>query len=229
MSNEFNVKNKPYVILNAAMSLDGKIATVTGDSEFSSEADWQRVHKLRSEVDAIMVGINTIIKDDPKLYIKYYTVRNFLRIIIDSHARTPDMAQLFQMDLEKYPILIVTTEKAKLLDINRLKKKGATIFQTSGNDKVDLIQLCEYLSTIGVKRLLLEGGGTLNYSMFQYGLIDEVIIAIAPVVVGGEDAVTLVEGRGVKSVKKGFFLQLNKIKKVGTNVVLFYRTITATR
>ena len=98
-----NNKNRPYVILNAAMSLDGKIATISGDSEFSSVSDWKRVHELRSNMDAIMVGINTILKDNPKLYVKNHKISRLLRVIVDSKARTPPDSKIFQNPDEPGP------------------------------------------------------------------------------------------------------------------------------
>ncbi len=223
MARELNSGNRPYVILNAAMSLDGKIATVSGDSEFSSEEDWRRVHKLRSEMDAIMVGINTILKDDPKLYVKYYPTTKFLRIIIDSKARTPPSAKIFQMDPSIYPVLIAVTENAPKSNIRQLKQKGAQVFLAGNGEKVDLNKVMQYLWRLNIRRILLEGGGTLNFSMLQEKLVDEVIIAIAPVLVGGKNAISLVEGEGVNLVEEGAQLEFNKYERLGKNIVLYFK------
>ncbi|HUX99698.1 MAG TPA: 2,5-diamino-6-(ribosylamino)-4(3H)-pyrimidinone 5'-phosphate reductase [Candidatus Deferrimicrobium sp.] len=225
MPSEKNLKNRPYVILNAAMSLDGKIATISGDAEFSSEADWKRVHKLRSEMDAIMVGINTILKDDPKLYIKNYTPNKFLRVIIDSIAHTPPNANLFNMDLSIYPVLIAVTNKAPKSKIQQLKNKGAQILETGEKNQVDLKKVMEFLVKMNIKKVLLEGGGTLNFSMIENKFIDEVRVAIAPVLVGGKSATTLVDGLGFESVCEGFHLELDYIDQIGYNVVLYYKAL----
>ena len=215
---------RPYIILNAAMSLDGKIATILGDSEFSSEEDWKRVHKLRSGMDAIMVGINTVIQDNPKLYVKYYETARFWRIIIDSQSRTPLNAKLFQMDPEIYPVLIAVTNKAPRSKVEELIDRGAHVIRTGEGEKVDLRVVMTNLSKLGIKKVLLEGGGNLNFSMLKEKLVDEVIVAIAPVIVGGKNAITLVEGEGIELVKKGFNLQLERIEQIDFNIVLYFRT-----
>ncbi|MHA1264154.1 MAG: 2,5-diamino-6-(ribosylamino)-4(3H)-pyrimidinone 5'-phosphate reductase [Candidatus Helarchaeota archaeon] len=216
-------KNRPYTILNAAMSVDGKISTIAGNAEFSSKEDWRRVHELRSSVDAIMVGINTILKDDPKLHIKYYTPKRFWRIIVDSNAKTPLYAKLFDMDLNIYPILIATSKNATPSKIESLSEKGAHIFQTESTGWVNLNHLMEYLFKLNINRILLEGGGTLNFSMLKNQLVDEVIIAIAPVIVGGKDAITLVEGIGFQLVENGIHLDFQRMELYGNNIVLFFK------
>ncbi len=215
-------RNRPYVILNAAMSLDGKIATISGDSEFSSEEDWRRVHKLRSEMDGIMVGINTILKDDPKLHVKNHKITKFLRIVIDSMARTPINAKIFQMDLSIYPILIAVSNNASKSNIRELENKGAVILQTGEKESVNLKIVMDYLLKSGIKTVLLEGGGTLNFSMLQENLVDEVIIAIAPVIVGGKNAISLAEGEGMNFVRDGFLLDFKRFEVLGNNLVLYF-------
>ena len=222
MTENPKVINRPYVILNAAMSLDGKIATVSGNADFSSDADWKRVHKLRTKVDALMVGINTILKDDPKIHIKHYTAKKLLRIIIDSKARTPLNAKVLQMDQNIYPTLIVVTKTAPESNIAKLKEKGAQIFEAGDGDRVDLKSLMVYLLNRRISKILLEGGGNLNFSMLQEGLVDEVVIAIAPVIVGGKDAITLIEGIGAESVQDGFQLEFKQFELLGNNIVLHF-------
>ncbi|MHA1129334.1 MAG: 2,5-diamino-6-(ribosylamino)-4(3H)-pyrimidinone 5'-phosphate reductase [Candidatus Helarchaeota archaeon] len=222
MNKVIKTKGRPYVILNAAMSLDGKIATVSGEAEFSSDADWKRVHKLRSEVNAVMVGINTILKDDPKLYVKYYKTAKFMRIIIDSKARTPPNAKLFQMDSETYPVLIAVAGQAPESNIHKLKEKGAQILRTGNAGRVDLQFVMKELLKLKIKKVLLEGGGTLNFSMLQEKLVDEVRVAIAPVIVGGENAITLVEGLGMGRIDEWVRLEFLKYKFLGENIVLFF-------
>lgn len=217
-----NDKKRPYVVLNAAMSLDGKIATISGDSEFSSEEDWKRVHKLRSEMDAVMVGINTVIQDDPKLYLKYHTPKKFWRIIIDSQARTPPTAKLFQMDPEIYPVLIAVTAEASKTKLKELEAGGAQIIRIGEGNCVDLKILMNSLNKLKIKRILLEGGGTLNFSMLKAQLVDEVIVSIAPVIVGGKNAVSFVDGKGVYLVKEGFQLEFIKFESLGNNLVLYF-------
>ncbi len=212
---------RPYVILNAAMSLDGKIASKTGDSKLSCEEDWIRVHELRKSVHAIMVGINTIIKDNPKLTVrKIPCEKNPIRVVIDSKARTPENARVLSKDA---PTIIAVSEKAPEEKIKILEKKSKVII--CGKNKVDLQKLLKELYKLGVKKLLLEGGGTLNWSMLKNKLVDEIRIAIAPVIVGGTEAITLVEGEGFELVKEGIKLKLIKYYKIGEDIVLEYKVI----
>ncbi|MEM3561640.1 MAG: 2,5-diamino-6-(ribosylamino)-4(3H)-pyrimidinone 5'-phosphate reductase [Candidatus Jordarchaeaceae archaeon] len=217
---------KPYVILNSAMSLDGKIATRGGDSAFSDEEDWKRVHKLRSQVDAIMVGINTILLDDSKLTSK--EGRSPIRVVVDSKARTPPNARVITVRPEVETIIAVTG-RAPPENIAHLQRKGAKIIVCGDGEKVDLEILMEKLYERGVRNLLLEGGGNLNWGMLSKGLVDEIRIAIAPVIVGGEKATTLVEGEGYTKVSEGVKLEQVNCEQVGKCVVLTYKVLNTRR
>ncbi|MEM1658438.1 MAG: 2,5-diamino-6-(ribosylamino)-4(3H)-pyrimidinone 5'-phosphate reductase [Candidatus Jordarchaeales archaeon] len=208
------MRNRPYVILNAAMSLDGKIATVSGDSAFSDEKDWERVHRLRSEVDAIMVGVNTVLVDDPKLTSK--VGKSPLRVVVDSKARTPPTARVITFMKGEVPTVVAVTSKAPAERVERLKQAGAKVIVCGNGDKVDLEMLMEKLSEMGVRTLMLEGGGNLNWGMLEKGLVDEIRVAIAPVVVGGSKAVTLVEGEGFEKVSQAVKLEFVKVETVGS-------------
>jgi 2,5-diamino-6-(ribosylamino)-4(3H)-pyrimidinone 5'-phosphate reductase len=217
---------KPYVILSAAISVDGKIATRGEDSAYSDEEDWKRVHKLRSEVDAIMVGIHTILVDDSKLTSK--EGKSPIRVVVDSDARTPPNARVITVRPEVETIIAVTSI-APPERISNLQKKGAKILVCGEGELVDLKILMEKLYDRGVKKLMLEGGGNLNWGMISKGLIDEIRIAIAPVIVGGIEAITLVEGEGFTKVAEGVNLELIKTEKVGKNLVLTYKTLRDTK
>ena len=215
---------KPYVILNAAMTLDGKIATKTGSSEISGKEDMIRVHKLRYELDGIIVGIGTVLADNPKLTvskIKAEKKDNPIRVIVDSKGRTPldcrtinDMAPTIIAVSKKY----ADTEKVKELS------KKADIF-VSGNEHVDLVALMDYLYKKGIKTLMLEGGSTLNFSMIKEGLIDEIRICIAPMIVGGKDSKTFFDGEGFDYMKDAVKLELKKEYKLGDDLVLEYNVL----
>jgi 2,5-diamino-6-(ribosylamino)-4(3H)-pyrimidinone 5'-phosphate reductase len=217
---------KPYVILNSAMTLDGKITTKTGNSEISGSEDLLRVHKLRKDLDSIMVGINTVIVDDPRLTIHKIPAEktdNPLRIVVDSRARTPLNSRILNNEA---PTLIAVTEKAPYENIQALKNKAANVeVLISGEDKVNLPILMNEVFQRGVKTLMLEGGSTLNYAMIQDGLIDEVRICIAPMIIGGVKAKTLVGGEGVDYMKEAFKLKLKKNYTLGKDLVLEYTVI----
>ena len=214
---------KPYVILNAAMTLDGKIATKTGNSEISGNEDLERVHKLRKEMNAILIGINTLLLDDPRLTvhkIESKPIDNPIRIVIDSKGRTPLNSRVLNNDA---PTIIATTKNANPQKINELAKK-ATILRC-GSDKVDLKSLINELSNRGIKKLMLEGGSTLNYSMLENGIVDEIRICVAPIIVGGTKAKTLVDGEGIDKIKNAIKLKLIKNYSLGLDLILEYKVI----
>ena len=217
-------KEKPYVILNAAMTLDGKIATKTRDSEISSLEDWDRVYRLRSEVDALMIGINTLLTDDPKISLKYPRKKPLIKVVVDSLARTPENAKILQ-NKDGSIIVIAVTENAPKDKVEKLRKAGAEIIFAGSGKKVDLKHLLRSLWNMGVRSVMVEGGGTLNWSLISEGLVDEVRVSIAPIIVGGKDSLTLVEGEGYDKVKDGFKLKLTNIEVVGGDVVLTYKRI----
>lgn len=212
---------RPYVILNSAMTLDGKIASKTGDSRISSEADLKRVHLLRSEVDAIIVGIQTVIKDDPLLTVRLAKGRNPLRVVVDSKARIPLNSNLLR-SLKSGPIAIAISSSASETRIRNLSSLGCKILRCGTSGEVDLSIMLDDLKRMGIKKTLLEGGGILNAAMLTDGLVDEVIVAVAPIIIGGDKSTTLVEGKGVDKIKSGIRLKLRGMKKIGSDLVLSY-------
>lgn len=217
---------EPYVILNAAMTLDGKIATRKGSSEISGPEDLIRVHKLRKELDSIMVGINTVLKDDPRLTVHKITSHksdNPLRVIADSRARTPLNYRILNHEA---PTIIAVSQKASKEKIKKLRDKGDNVeVILAGVKRVDLHLLMDELAQRGIRSLLLEGGSTLNYSMLQEGLVDEVRVCVAPMIAGGVKAKTLVGGGGVNFMKDAFKLELKKNYKLGKDLILEYKVI----
>lgn len=209
----------PHVILNAAMTLDGKIATVAGDSRISCEADLKRVHALRASVDAVMVGVGTVLADDPSLTVRRARGKSPTRIVIDSFAKTPPNARVLDNSAST---IIASTKSAPKRRIQKLRAAGSKIIVV-GEKEVDLHRLLEKLRSLGVRKLLLEGGSTLNWGMLKEGLVDEVRVAVSPRIVGGATAKTLVGGAGFGEVQKGVGLDLKKVTKVGKNLLLTYR------
>lgn len=213
---------RPYIILNAAMSLDGKIASKSKDSRISSSYDLSRLHKLRSEVDAIMVGINTVINDDPLLTARYGYDAKPTRIIIDSNARININSRIARSSREIETIIAVTEmsrEKAR-----RLEEYGIEVIPV-GVDRVDLAQLVSILYERGIRRILLEGGGELNWSMLYSRLVDEIIVDIAPLIIGGKNAITLVEGEGFNSIEECIRLSLKDITRIDDEIIVRYHVI----
>ncbi len=215
---------RPYVILNGAMSLDGKIATSTGDSRMSSLADLRRVHRLRASVNGIMVGFRTLIVDDPKLTLKSAKRRNPSRIIVDSTARTPVGSYAIRTAREA-PTIIGVTTRAPKKRVRALQKRGVKIAVCGKGPRVSPRILMKKLEKLGIRRILLEGGGTLNWSMLSSGLVDEVSVAITPRILGGVDAITLAEGKGAALVKDGVKLRLLGTARYGPDLVVRYKVL----
>lgn len=211
-----------YVILNAAMSIDGKISTRRNDSSFSSRKDWIRVHKLRSSVDGIVVGISTVLEDNPMLNVRYYSKgKDPVRIIIDSKARIPLNSRIIKSS-KKIQTIVGTTRNAPIRKINALKKVGVQVL-FSGKRKVNIKSLFQQLENLGLKRILVEGGGEINWSVLKIGLANELIVTISPVVVGGRNAKTLVEGEGISNITNGIKLKLTRTLINKNEIVLFYK------
>ncbi len=214
---------KPYIILSAAMTIDGKIASKSGDPELSDEEDWKEVHKLRTQVDAIMIGKNTVLTDDPKLHIKYHQHDGYYRIILDSKLLIPLSSKVITFQPELYPTIICTTENVSPQRIKEFQEKNVKIIQSGKGKRVDIVKLMPKLSKLGIKSILLEGGGTINWSFVKNKLIDEVRLTIAPWIVGGKEAVSLVEGKGFEFMKHSLKFELVSVKHRANYVILKYK------
>ncbi len=214
---------RPHVIMNAAMTLDGKITTVARDSKVSSTKDLLRVHRLRSKVDAVMVGINTVLADDPMLTARRVKGRNPTRIIVDSKARIGLNSRIMR-SCNKILTIIAASQKASRVKLKKITARGAIVI-VLGKNKVDLAKLLSILKDSGMNRLLVEGGGEINWAMLANGFVDEVMVTVAPRIVGGRNAVTLVEGAGFAKISKGTKLKLYRTAKNGNEIVLFYRVV----
>lgn len=211
-------RSKPYVILSAAMSIDGKIATHTGRSRLSSDKDLTRIHKLRGAVDAILVGKNTVSVDDPSLTVRRVTGRNPTRIILDPNAGISLDSKIVKTS-NAIHTMIVVTEKASAKKTSRLATKGLQVVQC-GKMRIELKKLLSILVRQGIKKILVEGGGTTNWYFLKEKLVDEIIVTITPYIVGGEKAISLVEGHGFSNISHPF--KLKQVKRIGDEIVLRY-------
>lgn len=210
------------VTINAAMTIDGKIATASGDSTISSKEDLKRVHKLRAASDAIVVGISTVLADDPQLTVRLVRGKNPARVIVDSRGRIPGESKLLRT-ARTVKTIVATSEQAREIDIVRIKGAGAQVI-VAGRDAVDLKALFLALKNMGFKQVLVEGGGELNWSVLALGLADELIVTIAPRVAGGRLATTLVEGDGYYRISQGPKLALLRVEKTKAGeLVLHYK------
>jgi len=202
------------------MSLDGKIATRSGDARISSKTDLKALHKLRSQSDALMIGIRTELIDNPLLTVRYVKGRNPIRVIIDSSARTPLEAKMLKTDPSN--VFIAISRKASKSNVARLQRAGARIIRC-GQSKINLKMLLRALYRQGVRRIVLEGGGILNWSMLTEGLVDYVHVTISPILIGGDRATTLVEGIGMPTINKSFQLRLLRVRRLRNEISLEYK------
>ncbi len=216
-------KSRPYVILSAAISIDGKIATRLGDSKISSKKDRIRVHKLRSKVDAILVGKNTVHRDDPLLTVRYVKGKNPIRIILDSQGTISVNSKILKT-CSKVPTIIVVSKKISKLNLQKLQKFPIEII-ISGENSVNIKSLMNNLSKRKINTLLIEGGGTINWQFIQNNLFDEILITIAPIIIGGTEAITFVQGKGFDKIIQSPRLRLNTIKKLENYLVLHYKKV----
>ena len=213
-------KYRPRVILSAAISLDGKIATRTGDSKLSSQRDKIRVHKLRSKSDAILVGKNTGKIDAPLLTVRGVKGKNPVRVILDSRATIRKSSKILRT-CSKIPTIIAVSKMAKKNNLEKLKKFPVVV-KVCGNNRVNIKKLLKFLKEKKIKNLLVEGGGITNWSFIKENLVDEAIITITPYIIGGNLSTTLVDGNGFSIIAKSTRLRLKNVTRMKNEVVLHY-------
>jgi len=211
----------PFVVLKSAMSLDGKIAAYTGHSQWiTGPESRERVQKLRDCYDAILVGIGTVLADNPSLTTRLpYKGKNPLRIIVDSMARTPLDAHVLTDGLA--PTIIVVTDKAPENRINALSACGAEVLVAKAKQGgVDLRQLFKALTRKDITSILIEGGASINASVLAENLVDKIYWFIAPKIIGGKGALGPVGGQGVTDVNHAYLFENMNIEPIGQDIVI---------
>ena len=214
------VNFRPRVIFSAAITLDGKLATRSGDSKLSSKKDKIRVYRLRSKVDAILIGKNTIKIDDPLLSAHNIKKKNPIRIILDSNATIRTSSRILKT-CSKISTIVVVTKKAQKKNLQRLGKFPVQVI-VCGKYTVNIKKLLRILKKKSIKNILVEGGGTTNWAFVKENLVDEAIITITPYLVGGMTATTLVDGNGFSTIAKSIRLKLKNVSKTRNEVILHY-------
>ena len=194
---------RPYVVLNIAMSADGKISTrERRQVRISGAQDFTRVDRLKAGCDAVMVGIGTVLADDPSLTVKSEECRNYrrkqgwddhpVRIVVDSTGRIPPDASILHKGEGKR--VVAVSKRADATKISLLEKKATVI--VAGEDEVDLFALMNELGAMGIHRVMVEGGGTLIAGLIEAGLVNEIYTFIGNIIIGGKDAPTFTDGEG---------------------------------
>ncbi|NYZ73811.1 bifunctional diaminohydroxyphosphoribosylaminopyrimidine deaminase/5-amino-6-(5-phosphoribosylamino)uracil reductase RibD [Candidatus Micrarchaeota archaeon] len=233
-----NIMKKPFVVMKMAMSADGKTATRTGDSKWITGKEAREyVHRMRASFDAVMVGANTVIMDDPELTTHNskpatrnpkpttrnpkLTKRNPYRVIVDGRLKIPLDAEVLRNHDGK--TIIAASEKAPEDRIRKIADagRGVRIF-VCGKKDVDLSCLVSALGAMGMKRILIEGGSELNARALDAGIVDRVHIFIAPKIIGGMDAKPVVGGLGIARMKDAMRLSGMRIKRLGPDILIEY-------
>lgn len=219
--NKFITTKKPYVIMKTAMTLDGKIASSTGDSKWiTGEEARKYVHKIRNKVAGIMVGIGTVLKDDPELTCRIEGGINPVRIIVDSKGRIPLNAKILNIK-DASGTILATTDAINDEKEKELEALGVKIIKTkANNNRVSLSELMVKLGEMKIDSILLEGGSSLNFSALEEGIVDKVQAFIAPKIIGGENAKTPVGGEGIQLVNNAIQLHNIDVKKFGQDILI---------
>lgn len=215
---------RPYVVAKWAMTLDGKIATHTGDSKWvSGEQSRADVHDLRHRLAAIMVGKGTVLADNPQLTARRSEPSNQpLRVVADSHLDLPLDNALVQTAGE-HPVLVATTAAAPRDRAEALQARGVEVVRVPDKaGKVDIPAVLDVLGERGVDSVLVEGGGSLHESFFADQLVDEVVVYVAPKVCGGAQAKTPVEGLGAEFMRDAMCFGAPRVVRCGDDVKLVY-------
>ena len=215
---------KPFVVLKAAMTLDGKIATATGQSKWiTNETSRAYGYKLRDIYDGIMVGINTVIEDNPMLTARVDGGKNPIRIVVDSSLKIDINANVVQDKSAK--TIIATTDKADKDKILKLQAQDVDVIVVDKDekDKVDIEKLLDILGQQNICSILVEGGATLSGSFVAKKLVDKVYFFIAPKIVGGKEAKTPVAGTGILNLQEALALKDIQIEKLEEDILIIGR------
>lgn len=216
------VKCRPFVISKFAMTLDGKIATHTGHSQWiSGEESRLQVHHLRNEVDGILVGVGTVLADNPSLTTRIPDVKgkNPIRIVVDSNLRTPIDANV--VNTEEANTIIVTSMDSAADKKAQLEEIGVKIITVSKeNGLLNLDEMLEKLYLEGITDLVVEGGAEINASFLRQGLIDKFIVYVAPKVLGGHNSKTPFAGEDVEFMHSSLNVQFDTVEKIGDDLCI---------
>ncbi len=217
---KYITKKMPFIMVKAAESLDGRIATRTGDSKWiTSDKSRGFAHRLRQDFDAVMVGVNTILRDNPRLD-AWFSKKQPVKIVVDSQLSTPQNSNIFSRGAAVIIVTLPTksgqetenrrilVDKAKILEV---KEKGG---------QINLKDMFKKLFQLGIKSVLVEGGGTLNGSLFDEGLVDKIMFFISPKIIGGKEAIGSVMGKGIARVERSIRIKNLKLRRFGEDILI---------
>ncbi|MFC1899065.1 bifunctional diaminohydroxyphosphoribosylaminopyrimidine deaminase/5-amino-6-(5-phosphoribosylamino)uracil reductase RibD [Chloroflexota bacterium] len=222
---KFITTGLPFITVKFAMSLDGKIATHSGDSQWISGVESRKyVHSLRCASDSVMVGANTVLRDNPRLTARCggkgggIPQKQPLRVIVDGRGRTPQTARMFA---EPGDTLLVLGRAADIKEKESFARARAEIMEMPQNDNsVNLVKLVQVLGSRGITSVLVEGGGILLGSLFDGGFVDKVVAFIAPVIIGGAEAKTAIAGKGIGKMVDSLKLKHITVNRMGDDIMV---------
>lgn len=215
---KFITTKRPFTVMKTAMTLDGKIAAYTGDSKWvSGEESRNLVQHMRNSLSGIMVGIGTVLSDDPQLTCRLEGGRDPIRIIADSSLKIPLNAKV----LKDTNCILAATKQCDKGKLEQLRQKGISVILTEPeHGKVNLSELMEHLGARNIDSILLEGGGGLNEAALKAGIVDRTVTFIAPKFIGGREAKTPVEGEGFAKMSQAICLENMEIRKIGGDLLI---------
>lgn len=215
-------KKTPYVIVKAAQSLDGKIATATGDSKWITEKESRAFsHELRASCDAILVGVNTILKDNPRLDARLSSIKKIpLKIVMDSFLKTPLSARIF-MGRSRNKVMIVTTPRASTKRLAKLECRAEVlVVPEKKRGFVDWKSLLRVLGERGIVSILVEGGGAVIGSAIREKVVNEIYVFVAPKIIGGSQSISSVGGDGIRFLKQATHIKNLEIERLGRDILV---------
>ncbi len=220
---KYITKKLPFVVAKVAVSLDGKIATKKFSSRWiSSSKTRSYVHLLRGEFDAVMVGINSLIKDDPRLTIRHpnWGSKSLIRVILDSQLRFPLKAKILET-LSRGKILIFTLSRSSPKKAEALRKRGADVITVPrSKSSIDIKKVLEWLANQQISSVLVEGGASVLTSMIEEKLVDKIFMTISPKLIGGKDAPSFLGGKGVALIKDSLRLRKTSVFQIDEDIIM---------
>lgn len=216
------MKKRPYVVVNCAMSADGKIALPSGKQlRISCDEDMHRMYCMRNEHDAVLVGVGTVLSDNPRLTVKKECVdeiRNPVRVVLDAKCRTPEDALVVNQDAKTIIFTGCKCDKNYGSNVEVIESK------VDNAGLIDLKIMLERLYEKGIRSLMVEGGSTVIWSFLYHGFVDEMFVYIGPIVIGGVKTSTLAGGKGVNSSDEVIHLEIVDVQRLGPGILIHYKT-----
>lgn len=217
---KYITKKMPFVTVKVAQSLDGKSASKTGDSKWiTSDKSRAFSHRLRRDYDAVMVGVNTVLRDNPKLQ-AWYAKKSPVKIVVDSQLSTPQQANIFS-DNARVIIVTLPAKPGQETENRKLLSQKAEILEVKEKEgQINLKSMMKKLAQLEIANILVEGGGTLIGSLFDEGLVDKILFFISPKIIGGKEAISSVMGEGISRIDRAVKLKEVKLRRIGEDFLV---------